>query len=105
MYGYIMNVSKTVLLKWWMADSSLERILHIVCGRAQKALLAVCLALLEVGRGGQCLRSTNQPTSQPRAQAVVVAIQQSVQDPGENGDVVSTVVRQRLSVPNHCPAE
>lgn len=43
-------------------------------------------------------------TSQPRTQPVVVSIQQPVQDSGENGDIVFAVIRQRLSVTNHCPA-
>ena len=40
-------------------------------------------------------------TSKARAEPVVVAVQQSVQDAGKDGDVVFAVIGQRLSMPLH----
>lgn len=43
-------------------------------------------------------------TSEAGAEPVVVAVQQSVQDAGEDGDVVFAVIGQRLSMSRHCTA-
>lgn len=42
-------------------------------------------------------------TSQTRSQPVIVAVQQPVQNPGEDCDVVLAVIWNWLLVPNHRP--